>query len=179
VAPVTGATSGIGRATAEALTRVGAKLVLGGRQEDRLAALAETLPDSLAVTGDMTDPALPGRLVEQALAVHGRLDLRVNNAGSIGELDLEAVCRMARINVEAAYRMAYAALRMAYAALRHFRGAGSGHLINISSVLGTKIRSTAGPTLAPSTPSRRSPKPCGWRSPARASRSAASSRAWS
>jgi NADP-dependent 3-hydroxy acid dehydrogenase YdfG len=172
VAPVTGATSGIGRATAEALTRVGAKLVLGGRQEDRLAALAETLPDSLAVTGDMTDPALPGRLVEQALAVHGRLDLRVNNAGSIGELDLEAVCRMARINVEAAYRMAYAALR-------HFRGAGSGHLINISSVLGTKIRSTAGPTLAPSTPSRRSPKPCGWRSPARASRSAASSRAWS
>jgi NADP-dependent 3-hydroxy acid dehydrogenase YdfG len=44
---------------------------------------------------------------------------------------------MVRINVEAAYRVAYTALR-------HFRGAGAGHLINISSVLGTKIRPTAG-----------------------------------
>ena len=142
VALVTGATSGIGRATAEALAGAGAKLVLAGRQEDKLAAVAETLAGSVAVTGDMTDPALPGTLVERALAAHGRLDLCVNNAGTImvgtiEEIDLEAVCRMARVNVEAAYRMAYTALR-------HFRGAGSGHLINISSVLGTKIRPTAG-----------------------------------
>jgi NADP-dependent 3-hydroxy acid dehydrogenase YdfG len=142
VALVTGATSGIGRATAEALAGAGAKLVLAGRQEDKLAAVAEGLPGSATLVGDMTDAELPGLLVERALKAHGRLDLCVNNAGTIAvgtieEIDLEAVCRMARINVEAAYRMAYTALR-------HFRGAGSGHLINISSVLGTKIRPTAG-----------------------------------
>ncbi len=142
VAVVSGATSGIGRATAEALAGAGVKLVLGGRREDKLAAVAETLPESVAVTGDMTDAAVPGRLVERALEAYGRLDLCINNAGTIAvgtieEIDLEAVCRMARINVEAAYRMAYTVLR-------HFRGAGSGHLINISSVLGTKVRPTAG-----------------------------------
>ncbi len=141
-AVVTGATSGIGRATAEALAGAGVKLVLGGRQEDKLAALAEALPDSVAVAGDMTDGELPGRLVERALSAHGRLDLCVNNAGTIAvgtieDIDIDAVCRMARINVEAAYRMSYRALR-------HFRAAGSGHLVNISSVLGTKIRPTAG-----------------------------------
>ncbi len=111
-AVVTGATSGIGRATAEALAGAGAKLVLGGRQVDKLAALAETLPDSVTVIGDMTDATLPGRLIERALQAHGRLDLCVNNAGTIAvgtieEIDIDAVCRMARINVEAAYRMGH------------------------------------------------------------------------
>ena len=142
VALVTGATSGIGKAAAEALAGAGAKLVITGRQEDKLAAVAEGLPGCATLAGDMTDPALPRALVERALEAHGRLDLCVNNAGTIAlgtieEVDVEAVCRMVRINVEAAYRMAYTALRQ-------FRGAGAGHLINISSVLGTKIRPTAG-----------------------------------
>jgi NADP-dependent 3-hydroxy acid dehydrogenase YdfG len=142
VALVTGATSGIGKATAEALAGAGARLVVTGRREDALKSLAEGLPGCAVLAGDMTDPALPRAAVERALAAHGRLDLCVNNAGSIAlgsieEIDIEAVCRMVRINVEAAYRVAYTALR-------HFRGAGAGHLINISSVLGTKIRPTAG-----------------------------------
>jgi NADP-dependent 3-hydroxy acid dehydrogenase YdfG len=142
VALVTGATSGIGKASAEALAAAGARLVLTGRQEAKLAALAATLPDSVTVAGDITDPALPDRLVARALEACGRLDICLNNAGSIAtgtieDIDIDAVCRMARINVEAAYRMAYGALR-------HFRAAGTGHLINISSVLGSKSRPTAG-----------------------------------
>ena len=66
----------------------------------------------------------------------------LNNAGimltgKIETIDIDDVCKMARVNVEAAFRMAYTALR-------HFRKAGSGHLINTSSVLGMKIRPGAG-----------------------------------
>jgi NADP-dependent 3-hydroxy acid dehydrogenase YdfG len=142
VALVTGATSGIGKACAEALAGAGAKLVITGRQTDKLAAVAEGLPGCAMLAGEMTDPALPGALVKRALEVHGRLDLCLNNAGTIvvgtiEEVDIDAVCAMARINVEAAYRMAYMALR-------HFRNAGAGHLVNVSSVLGFKVRPTAG-----------------------------------
>jgi NADP-dependent 3-hydroxy acid dehydrogenase YdfG len=58
-------------------------------------------------------------------------------AGKIETIDIDEVCRMARVNVEAAYRMAYTALR-------HFKKAGFGHLVNTSSVLGTKTRPGAG-----------------------------------
>jgi NADP-dependent 3-hydroxy acid dehydrogenase YdfG len=96
VALVTGATSGIGKATAEALAGAGARLVVTGRREDALKSLAEGLPGCAVLAGDMTDPALPRAAVERALAAHGRLDLCVNNAGSIAlgsieEIDIEAV----------------------------------------------------------------------------------------
>ncbi len=57
--------------------------------------------------------------------------------GPIESIDIERVCAMVRVNVEAAFRVAYTFLR-------HFRQQGSGHLINISSVMGTKVRPTAG-----------------------------------
>ena len=142
VALVTGATSGIGRASAEALAAAGAKLVVTGRRAEMLEELAARLPDGRAIVGDITDPELPDRLVGAALEAHGRLDLCVNNAGviamgTIEEIDIDAVCGMVRVNVEAA-------MRMAYTAVKHFRGAGSGHLINMSSVLGTKVRAGIG-----------------------------------
>ncbi len=142
VALITGASSGIGLAAAEALSAVGVKLVLTGRRKEKLAAHGERLPDTVVRAGDITDPALPGALIELALANHGRLDIVINNAGlnhnaPIEEIDVDLVCEMVRVNVEAAYRVAYLACK-------HFRRAGRGHLVNTSSVLGFKVRVKAG-----------------------------------
>lgn len=74
--------------------------------------------------------------------VFGRCDIVVNNAGvievgPIASIDTDKVCEMVRVNVEAAFRVAYTFIK-------HFVSTGEGHLINISSVLGTKVRPTAG-----------------------------------
>ena len=140
-AVITGATAGIGLATAEALHGAGMRLVLFGRRAGRIAELEQRLPGAVGLAGDITDPAMPQRLMDLALEKHGRCDVVFNNAGlmvsgSDETLDIEEVCRMVRVNVEAAYRMAYTALR-------HFRKAGEGHLISTTSVLGTKVRKGA------------------------------------
>ncbi|HRY24562.1 MAG: SDR family oxidoreductase [Geminicoccaceae bacterium] len=142
VAIVTGATSGIGMALARALDARGVRLVLTGRRADRLDALVAELGAARAVAGDITDPVLPGRLVEAALEAHGRLDIACNNAGllafgTIEEIDLERMATMVRVNVEATYRFAYTVLR-------HFKAQNHGHLVNTSSVAGTKVRPTIG-----------------------------------
>jgi NADP-dependent 3-hydroxy acid dehydrogenase YdfG len=141
-AVITGASSGIGRATARALRQAGMKLLLTARRRDRLEALASELGETEIVTGDILDPGLPARLVETAIGRFGRCDAVFNNAGTIevgavGELDIDKMCEMVRINVEAAFRMAYVAAG-------HFKKTGSGHLVNTSSILGTKVRPTAG-----------------------------------
>ncbi len=141
-AVITGATSGIGFRVACALSRRGVKLVLGGRRADVLEQHCEVLPDALYLAGDIAEPDMPGRLLELALERHGRLDIVVNNAGQnhngpIESVDVEQVCGMARVNVEAAFRMAYLAVK-------HFRDVGRGHLVNTSSVLGFKVRPYAG-----------------------------------
>lgn len=142
VAIVTGATSGIGDAIARALDARGVRLVLTGRRADRLESLAAELSAARTVAGDITDPALPNQLVEAALETHGRLDIACNNAGllafgTIEEIDLERMATMVRVNVEAAYRFAYTVLR-------HFKAENRGHLVNTSSVAGTKVRPTIG-----------------------------------
>jgi NADP-dependent 3-hydroxy acid dehydrogenase YdfG len=142
VAVITGASSGIGAASAKELAQAGMKLVLTARRGDRLEALAEVLPNATVLAGDVLDPKLPQALIDNAVEVYGRCDVVLNNAGvmltgKIETIDIDAVCNMVRINVEAAYRMAYTALR-------HFKKAGSGHLVNTSSVLGMKIRPGAG-----------------------------------
>lgn len=139
---VTGASSGIGRAVAEALGREGVRLVVSGRRADRVEALAAGLSDAVAMPGDMTEPGFPERVFEAALQYHGRLDIVFNNAGlhhsgTIEEIDIEKVCEMVRVNVEATFRVAYLAVK-------HFRRVGRGHLINTSSVMGNKVRTEAG-----------------------------------
>lgn len=82
VAGITGASSGIGAATARALAAEGASVVLGARRKDRLAELAEELGSQVAVVEmDVRDPADSQRLVDQAFESFGRLDAMVVNAG--------------------------------------------------------------------------------------------------
>ena len=139
---ITGASSGIGRAVAEALAGAGMGLVASGRRADLLEGLAAGPADVVAVPGEITADGFPEQLFRAALERVGRLDVVVNNAGMnhngpIEEIDVDLVCRMVRINVEAAFRVAYLAVK-------HFRATGSGHLVNTSSVLGFKVRKFAG-----------------------------------
>jgi len=142
VAVITGASSGIGMAVARRLAREGVALVLHGRREERLRALAEELPGVLWVAGDLTDTAASAQLLELAMTQHGRVDFAINNAGinhtgHIVDIDIEKVCGMARINVEAAYRFTYTFLKL-------FQAQMNGHLVHTTSVMGHKVRETAG-----------------------------------
>jgi NADP-dependent 3-hydroxy acid dehydrogenase YdfG len=142
VAVITGASSGIGAAVAAELRAAGMRLVLTARRADRLRSLADELGGSRFVAGDIADPELPGRLLETALREFGRCDVVFNGAGvmhtaRVEDADLDLLCRMIRVNFEAA-------TRVAYTALRHFKRENRGHLINVSSILGTKVRETAG-----------------------------------
>ncbi len=141
VAVITGASSGIGLATARELRSHGMQLVLTARSTARLAELQEEL-GATVLAGDITAPELPQALLDLALSTYGRCDVVLNNAGTIevgpvGSIDIERVCTMVRTNVEAAYRVAYTFMK-------HFVARDAGHLVNLSSVLGTKVRPTAG-----------------------------------
>lgn len=85
---ITGASSGIGAATALSCAREGARLVLGGRDAARLRTIERQINQSgghaVAVKGDVTDPANAAQLVETAQDAHGGLDAAFNNAGMVG-----------------------------------------------------------------------------------------------
>lgn len=115
VAVVTAASKGLGRATAQALAAEGAKLVLNARNAGALDELAATLPEALVVAGDITDPALPGQLVEAALERWGRVDVVVGNAGgpptgSALDVDDEQVLAAINANMLSSVRLARAAV---------------------------------------------------------------------
>lgn len=142
VAIITGASSGIGAAVARDLSEAGVKLVLTARRQERLEKLSEELADTVYIPGDITQPELPQQLMDKALDNFGRCDVVFNNAGlmivgPIEKVDIDKVCHMARVNVEAVYRMAYTAVK-------HFCSVNRGFLVNVSSVLGTKVRPNAG-----------------------------------
>ena len=144
VAIVTGASSGIGDAVARELHRCGMKLVLTARRQDKLDALAQELgtADCRVVAGDIADEALPQKLIDTAVNEFGGCHAVFNNAGimhvgSINDVDLDTVSTMVRVNVEAVYRLAYLALR-------HMLKQGDGHLVNVSSTLGHKVRPNVG-----------------------------------
>ena len=143
VAVITGASSGIGEGAAHELADAGMKLVLTARRKQLLDKIAAQLDTEVAViAGDITDELLPQKLIDTAVEKFGSCDVVFNNAGIMivgkaQDIDLEAVCRMVRINVEAVYRLAIIAMR-------HMVSQGSGYLINTSSILGTKVRQTTG-----------------------------------
>jgi len=142
VAIITGASSGIGQAVARNLNDIGVKLVLAGRREDRLMELKGELTHAAILPGDICQDGMPQNLLKLALDTFGSCDIVFNNAGvitvgSIDDIDMEDMAYMVRVNVEAAFRMAYVAVK-------HFKSTGSGYLLSTSSVLGTKVRPSAG-----------------------------------
>jgi len=143
VAAITGATGGIGAAVAKTLSQAGWHLVLSARSAEKLRALTSQLgPDVAVVPGDLRDSWLPSAMLSAAIEKFGRCDMCFNNAGllevgPIETIDIERVCDMVRVNVEGAFRVAYVFLQ-------HFVREKTGHLINVSSVLGKKVRPTAG-----------------------------------
>lgn len=140
VVVITGASSGLGEATARHLAAGGAKLVLGARRLDRLKALAAELGlgADAAVETDVTRLADVQRLVDVALRLHGRVDVMLNNAGLMPHSPLE------RLKVEDWDRMIDVNFRgVLYgvaAALPAMKAQKSGHFINVSSVAGHKVR---------------------------------------
>lgn len=142
---ITGASSGLGEATARHLAAAGAKVVLGARRFDRLAALSKELGlgEGAIVQTDVTDSAQVKHLVDTSVTKHGKIDVMINNAGLMPNSLIEK-CQISDwdnvidVNVKGVlYGIA--------AAFPHMAKQKSGHIINVSSVAGHKVR--AGSTV--------------------------------
>jgi NADP-dependent 3-hydroxy acid dehydrogenase YdfG len=152
VALVTGASSGIGAATAQALVAQGASVALAARRVDNLESLAAQLRDqggtALVIETDVTDESQARAAVEQTVSELGRLDTLINNAGvmllgPIVDAPIEEWQRMVQLNV-------LGLMHCAHSALPHLlRAAENGprrvaDLVNVSSVAGRQARSGSG-----------------------------------
>jgi NADP-dependent 3-hydroxy acid dehydrogenase YdfG len=148
VALVTGASSGIGEATARALARAGAKLAIAARRKERLDALAAEI-DALAIEADITDREQATGVVRRAVDELGRLDTLVNNAGVmlLGPAEhapLEDWERMVAINVQGLLYVSHAAIApLLKAAEEGPRNVAD--LVNVSSIAGR--RATGGSSV--------------------------------
>jgi NAD(P)-dependent dehydrogenase (short-subunit alcohol dehydrogenase family) len=137
---VTGASSGLGRATAIALTRAGADVAIVARSEEELESVREEITKigrrALALPIDLASAKETAEAVERTVEELGHLDLLVNAAGTdapgtVEELDIEGWDRTLAVNLRAPFLLSKAAFP-------HMREAGSGTIINISSVAGKK-----------------------------------------
>ena len=141
VVVVTGASSGLGEATARLLSAQGATVVLGARRADRLQLLAKDLEarggKALALTTDVTRREQVKALVDSAVQTYGRIDVMINNAGLMPQAPLERLKvdewdRMIDVNIKGVlYGIA--------AALPHMQRQKAGHFINVSSVAGHRV----------------------------------------
>jgi NADP-dependent 3-hydroxy acid dehydrogenase YdfG len=152
VALVTGASSGIGEATARALAGLGANVALAARRKDRLEVLAREIEQAgshaLVIETDVTDREQATTAVERTVSEFGRLDTVVNNAGvmllgPILDAPTEEWDRMIALNLQGL-------LHVTHAALPHLVKAAElaprrvSDLVNISSVAGRVARSGSG-----------------------------------
>ncbi len=140
VAIITGASSGIGEATARRLAESGARVVLAARRVERLEALAADIERregaALVAPTDVTDERSVQRLARTALDAFGRIDILINNAGimplsPIAKLKVEEWDRMIDVNIKGV-------LYCVAATLPTMLEQGSGHIINVSSVAGRR-----------------------------------------
>jgi NADP-dependent 3-hydroxy acid dehydrogenase YdfG len=142
VVVITGASSGLGEATARLLSAQGASVVLGARRANRIKSLADELTGSggkaLAITTDVTQYDQVKRLVDAAVQTYGHIDVMINNAGLMPHSPLERLKiddwnRMIDVNIKGVlYGIA--------AALPYMKQQKAGHIINVSSVAGHKVR---------------------------------------
>ncbi|MGH3075415.1 MAG: SDR family NAD(P)-dependent oxidoreductase, partial [Gaiellales bacterium] len=128
---VGGASAGMGFAISQALAAEGCAVTMCARGEERLKESAGRIPGAIPIAGDVRDPALLERLVNETVGARGRLDIVVNNAGGpppgtfestpdeawadAFELSLRSVARLTRL------------------ALPHLRASGRGRVVNITS----------------------------------------------
>ena len=141
VVVITGASSGLGEATARLLSAQGASVVLGARRADRLQSLANELAakggKAIAVATDVVHREQVKALVDAAGQTYGRLDVMLNNAGLMPQAPLERLKidewdRMIDVNIKGVlYGIA--------AALPYMNEQKSGHFINVSSVAGHRV----------------------------------------
>jgi NADP-dependent 3-hydroxy acid dehydrogenase YdfG len=152
VALVTGASSGIGEATARALADEGAAVAAVARRKERLDGLAEEIARAggraLALQADVTDQAQARAVVQRTVAELGRLDILVNNAGvmllgPIVDAPTEEWDRMVALNLQGLLYTAHAALPHLLAAAESAQRRVA-DLVNVSSVAGRRARSGAG-----------------------------------
>jgi clavulanate-9-aldehyde reducatase len=146
VVAVTGASSGIGEATALACARAGAAVALAARRAERIEALAARIVAdggrAIAVPTDVGDEQQAQAFVQRAQSELGRLDVLVNNAGvmllgPIENAPTEEWRQMIHANV-------FGVLYCTHAALPLMRTQGSGHIVNVSSVAGRVARQGSG-----------------------------------
>ena len=141
VVVITGASSGLGEATARLLSAQGASVALGARRVDRLKSLTDKMTASggkaLAIATDVTHCDQVKRLVDAAVQTFGRIDVMINNAGLMPQSPLERLKidewnRMIDVNIKGVlYGIA--------AALPYMKQQKAGHFINVSSVAGHKV----------------------------------------
>src|SRR3989441_3448096 len=141
VVVITGASSGLGEATARLLSAQGASVVLGARRVDRLQSLANELTGrggkALAVATDVMRCEQVERLVDAAVQTYGRVDVMINNAGIMPRAPLERLTiedwnRTIDINIKGVlYGIA--------AALPHMKQQKAGHMVFVSSVAGHRV----------------------------------------
>ena len=134
VVVITGASAGIGAALAERLGRDGARVVLVARRQSELDAVAARAGDAIGIAADLTRREEAARVVREAVARFGHIDVWVNNVGRgisrpPSELTDDDIDQMMLVNVKSAlYGM--------QEVLPHFKSRNAGQIINISSMLG-------------------------------------------
>jgi len=139
VALVTGASSGMGAATAKAFAEAGASVVLVDRDAEKLNAVMDALTVSsakaLAIVGDVSDEAVAKTAVERAVTEFGRLDMAYNNAGVLGPM-----CPMTEETAEGYDQVQAVNLRGVWTFMKHellqMQKQGSGAIVNCSSLGG-------------------------------------------
>jgi len=128
---VTGASEGIGLATAKYLSRNGATVVLAARSADKLKAVEKELLNSLVVPTDLRRPEDIIRLIDRTMAKFGRIDILINNAGQgiygkLEDIDISQFQEVMELNV-------FAVARMMQAIIPIMRKQGGGMILNVSS----------------------------------------------
>jgi short-subunit dehydrogenase len=130
---ITGASSGIGAATARRLAAAGARVIVHGQDPDRVSAIAAAL-DGYPLIEDLSHPGSASRLAEKALQTAGRVDVLVSNAGmgfagALAEMSRDAAERMVRVNL-------LAPIELTRSLLPHMQAGGQGRLLYVTSIAG-------------------------------------------